>query len=327
MDPTTTNVLLAVPTRGSDPGTWDVPMNANSSAVDGYFGGVQIISASSVPITLTAPAGVVTAGGGPTQSQNGVLRFTGALTSSVQVTLPLPGYYIIENLTTGNFVLSFRALGVGQVIAIDQGEIQHIYNDATNVRFCDLGRIGAIEVWAALGVAMPAWVTACTIPPYLLCDGSIHNFSTYPYLGARLGSIFGGNGITTFGVPDLRGRLPIAYDGTGTRITTAGCGLNGQTLGASLDQQNETLSGSQIPTILSTVTAATVSVFATIAGISGAAGPANFMVSFTGSGGGGTTGGNYPISAQSAASSNTGGQPHPNVQPSQVVGVWAIRAA
>src|ERR1700686_5376875 len=108
VDPTTTNVLLAVPTRGSDPGTWDVPVNNNSLEIDGFFGGVQVVAVAGSPITLTAPAGVVTAGAGPFQSTNAVLRFTGTLTSGVQITLPMPGYFIIENLTTGAFVLSFR---------------------------------------------------------------------------------------------------------------------------------------------------------------------------------------------------------------------------
>ena len=241
-DPTTTNTGLAIPLRGADVGTWDTPVNGDFSAIDGYLGGVQIISAASSPITLTSPAGFTpTPSGGPTQAQNAILRVTGTLTAPVQVTLPLPGPLVIENLTTGAFVLSFRAIGSGQVIAVDQGEIQTVYNDGTNVRFVNLGvRIGETSIWAGLA-AMPAWVTACTVPPFVLCDGTIYNFSAYPYLGARLLGSFGGNGVTTFGVPDLRGRMALPYDGTGTRITSGGSGLNGQTLGAALDKQTNTL--------------------------------------------------------------------------------------
>lgn len=200
---------MNVPTRGSDAGTWDIPLNGNSSAIDGYVGGVQLISVSGSPITLTAPSGAPTPSGGPTQAQNAILSFTGALTTNVQVTLPLPGSYIVENLTTGNFVVTFAAANSGQVIAVEQGQYQRIYNNGTNVKFSGLKAIGEISIWAGLS-AMPAWVGACSVPPYLLCDGSIHNFSTYPYLGARLQGAFGGNGITTFGVPDLRGRLSAA---------------------------------------------------------------------------------------------------------------------
>lgn len=256
-DPLTVNVGLAVPTRGSDVGTWDIPVNGDFTALDGFFGGVQTVSAAASPITLTVPAGfTATPGAGPTQAQNAVLRFTGALTGNVRVTLPMPGPMIVENLTTGNFVLSFQAVTATQVIAVDQGEIVRIYNDGANVRFIGLGAVGHIEMWGGLS-AIPAWVAACTVPPYLLCDGSIYNFSTYPYLGKRLLGAFGGNGVTTFGVPDLRGRVPLAYDGTGARITAAGCGINGQTLGASADNQSVTPTPSQIPSITSVLSSAT----------------------------------------------------------------------
>jgi microcystin-dependent protein len=330
-EPTTVNVALIIPNTGDLVDLWGVnAMNPDYVAIDGFLGGVQIISASNVPITLTSPAGVtITPSAGPTQAQNAVIRVTGTLSANVQVTLPLPGPIVIENLTTGNFVLSFRAVATGHVIAVDQGEVQSIYNDGTDVRFSNLGgRVGAVEIWAGIS-AMPAWVGACSVPPYLLCDGTVYNFSTYPYLGKRLGSNFGGNGITTFGVPDLRGRVALPYDGTASRITAAGCGLNGQTLGASLDQQNETLTLSQIPTgITSPVTVIPVNGnFPTnILGspFQVAAGTGNFVPWW----------GTNPAAPQvehqmtgTASSNNTGGLAHPNVQPSQVTGIAVIRAA
>lgn len=330
-EPTTVNVGLIVPNTGDLAGTWgSAALNPDFVALDGYFGGVQAISASSTNIVLTSPTGFTpTPGGGPTQSQNAVLRFTGALTANVQVTLPVPGFYIVENLTTGNFVLSFRAIGAGQVIALDQGEVQHVYNDGTNVKFVNLGRVGATEIWAGLSV-MPAWVTACTVPPYLLCDGSVYNFSAYPYLGARLKGAFGGNGVSTFGVPDLRGRVPLPYDGTGTRITAGGCGLNGQSIGAALDEQTITLTASEIPTITSsgnlssntTVPISTngfgITAFST--GTGGATGWRAFSL------GSNATDGNVTGTVAST-SNNTGGSAHSNVQPAQVTGIAVIRAA
>ncbi len=335
-EPSTVNIGLVIPATGDMPGLWGAnAINPDFVAIDGLLGGIQQISASNAPIVLTSPAGFTpTPSGGPTQAQNAVLRFTGTLTANVQVTLPLPGRIVIENLTTGAFVLSFRAIGSGEIIAIDQGEKQTIYNDGTNVRFVDLGgRIGATEIWAGLS-AMPAWVGACTVPPYLLCDGSVYNFSTYPYLGARLGSKFGGNGITTFGVPDLQGRVALPYDGTGTRITAAGCGLNGQTLGASLDEQTETLTLAQLPTGIASNGSASVSgsspqtALVTNGGSSGVGGAAGGVNTFG-------INGNASLSAitmsssgsASVTSNNTGGQAHSNVQPSIVTGIGVIRAA
>lgn len=322
-DPTSSNILLSLPLHGSNVDTWDVPVNGDFTALDGFFGGVQTISLSNSNVTLTAPSGTPTPAAGPTQSQNAVLRLTGTLSGNLTVTLPLPGYIIVENRTTGNFVVVLRAVGSGEIICVDQGEIQHVYNDGTNVRFVNLGRIGEVQTWAGIS-AMPAWVTSCTVPPYLLCDGTVYNFSTYPYLGKRLGATFGGNGITTFGVPDLRGRIPLTYDGTGTRITSAGSGLNGQTLGASLDSQSVVLTTPQIPAHNHGVTdpghghGSTVPLWGHDATGSSAGGGGAFVMTtaiinsaFTG------------ISVQNAG----GGGSHPNVQPSLVTGLSVIRAA
>ena len=40
---------------------------------------------------------------------------------------------------------------------------------------------------------MPNWVTACTIPPYLVKDGATYSTATFPALAQLLGSTYGGN--------------------------------------------------------------------------------------------------------------------------------------
>jgi prepilin-type N-terminal cleavage/methylation domain-containing protein len=54
--------------------------------------------------------------------------------------------------------------------------------------------------------ALLAWPGTTAPAGFLMCDGSIYNTSSYSNLAAVLGSTFGGNGTTTFAVPDLRGR-------------------------------------------------------------------------------------------------------------------------
>lgn len=49
---------------------------------------------------------------------------------------------------------------------------------------------------------------------YLACDGSSQVIATYPALAAIIGTTFGGDGITTFGLPDCRGRTLVGI-GTG----------------------------------------------------------------------------------------------------------------
>lgn len=247
VNPVTTNIGLIVPLTGADVDLWgELDVNPNMVAIDGQFAGVQTVSVSNVPVTLTAPAGLVpTPSAGPTQAQNRVLRFTGTLTADVRITLPVPGSYLIDNRTTGNFVLSFQGVTATEVIGIAQGEIIEIYNDGANVRFVNLGRVGASEFWNGIS-SMPAWVTACTVKPYLLEDGTTYNFSDYPALSARFLASFGGNGTTTFAVPDSRARLKLSYDGTGTRVTVAGgAGFNGQTMGATGGGQGVQLTSAQ----------------------------------------------------------------------------------
>lgn len=44
-----------------------------------------------------------------------------------------------------------------------------------------------------------------------VCDGSLLNCSQYQALAALLGTMYGGDGRTTFGLPDLRGRVPLCW--------------------------------------------------------------------------------------------------------------------
>lgn len=64
---------------------------------------------------------------------------------------------------------------------------------------------------------------------YLKCDGSIYNISDYPYLAEHINdefgsyNYFGGDGETTFAVPDLRGEF---LRGTGTAERDTGSGAS-----------------------------------------------------------------------------------------------------
>jgi microcystin-dependent protein len=65
------------------------------------------------------------------------------------------------------------------------------------------------------------------------CDGSILPINQYDVLYTLLGTTYGGNGTTTFGVPDLRGRVPI-HQGTGQGLTPRVLGQSGGTEQVSL---------------------------------------------------------------------------------------------
>lgn len=65
------------------------------------------------------------------------------------------------------------------------------------------------------------------------CDGSVLDIPQYAALYALIGTTYGGNGTTTFAVPDLRGRLPIGQ-GTGPGLTQKPMGAKGGTETAGL---------------------------------------------------------------------------------------------
>ncbi len=330
VNPVTVNTALIVPLTGADVDTWgEDDVNPNMVAIDGMFAGAQTISVSSSNVTLTAPAGFTpTPGAGPTQSQNRLLRFTGEKTANVTVTLPIPGAYLIDNQTTGDFVLSFRGVTATEVVGTPNGEMVEIFNDGARVRFANLGFIGKMELWAGI-TSMPAWVAACTKVPYLICDGSTFSFSTYPYLRDILGGNFGGNGSTTGATPDMRGRVPLAYDSSGVRITAAGCGITGTAMGSAGGAQNYTMARANLPSLNFTVAAGqTVSVTTQSTGGAGTAGAGSTGISLNTANSVTTiqSTGNGTVTSQGTAASGGSGTPITTVQPSIVTGIWVIRA-
>ncbi|MEO6938682.1 MAG: tail fiber protein, partial [Candidatus Kapaibacterium sp.] len=54
---------------------------------------------------------------------------------------------------------------------------------------------------------------------YATCDGQLLAISQNTALYSLLGTTFGGNGVTTFALPDLRGRVPI-HQGLGSGLTS-----------------------------------------------------------------------------------------------------------
>jgi microcystin-dependent protein len=236
-EPVTINKQFVVPLTGDLPGAWGTSaLNPNFVALDGILGGFQTIGLTGGSLTLGTATGTTAPGAGPTQSQNALLRFTGALTSNAQVLFTLPGYYVIENLCSSIaswYVQLCPVSGTGNCIGAPDGQKSWIFFDGTNVDFVNGPAVGS---YLDLAVSTsPVWFSACTVLPYLLCNGAIYTSANFTALANKLGSAFGGDGVVTFGVPDQQGRVRAMIDGTGTRLTNAagGAGFSGATLGTS----------------------------------------------------------------------------------------------
>lgn len=160
-------------------------------------------------------------------------------------------------------------------------------------------------------------------PWWVPCYGQTLNVADYPLLASRIGTTYGGDGTTTFKLPDRRGRVAAGVDNMGgvsaNRLTGQTGGLNGDTLGATGGAETHTLTTGQMPQHNHT------------AGVTiNSAGNHNHDVAR-----GGTGGGNYVQTGSSATSgsvststdgahthtgtvtvnNNGSGQAHNNVQP------------
>lgn len=74
---------------------------------------------------------------------------------------------------------------------------------------------------------------------WALCDGQLLQIAQNNALFALLGTIYGGDGRTTFGLPDMRGRIPL-HQGNASD-------LSNRPIGQKQGTERETLTVSQIP--------------------------------------------------------------------------------
>ena len=150
---------------------------------------------------------------------------------------------------------------------------------------------------------------------WFLCDGSLQDIAGYETLYALLGTTYGGNGTTTFGLPDLRGRAPLSM-GTGKGLSTY---VQGQMLGVeqvTLTANNTPLHTHPVSLSVNSATTATPATGTTLGtNVQGAltgfyaAGPAT-----------------QPLSAATFRANTNGGLPHENRQPFVVLNyiiAWA----
>jgi len=76
--------------------------------------------------------------------------------------------------------------------------------------------IAEVKIWAG-NFAPRGWA---------FCDGQLLPIAQYTALFSLVGTIYGGDGRTTFGLPDLRGRAPM-HPGTGPGLTARQIGEKG----------------------------------------------------------------------------------------------------
>ena len=79
------------------------------------------------------------------------------------------------------------------------------------------------------------WPAAGNIPVgWLECDGRMLNSAEYPRLFAVIGTAYGGDGVATFNLPDLRGRVPLGR----SAFHAAGQQVGAESVSVTLDGAN-----------------------------------------------------------------------------------------
>lgn len=313
----TPNIQLEEPARGDDVGTWDTPVNNNMTLIDLVCGAFTTISLNNSNVVLSAA-----------QFQSKFITFNSTLTGSVTITFPTSfnKSYEIYNLCTGSsaFTITLKTTVVGaQVICAPPGEIVDVVNaNGGNMFYRNLGRVGSYMDFC--GSSVPNWVSGCSIPPYLNCDGTSFSSATYPALAVFLGG-------TT--LPDRRGTVGGTLNqGTGRYQN----GVNGNVNYSVGGADTITLTLSAIPTGITSINnnqPITVSAGGQHIPVANTA-ISNFSNNSVG-------GSNYPVSIGgswsdvtsltqanniSVTSNNTGGASHLNVQPTTIYGLSLIRA-
>ena len=139
---------------------------------------------------------------------------------------------------------------------------------------------------------------------WMFCDGALLAISEYDVLYTLLGTTYGGDGIQTFGLPDLRGRVPV-HSGQGG-------GLSPYVVGQKGGAENVTLISQQLPAHTHTMIVSGAGGTATTPLGNHLAAPGTISIYRPGNA-------NEAFSPKALPTPAGGSQPHNNLQPLQAV--------
>ena len=193
----TTNKGLQTPANGTDVGNWDVPVNANFTAIDTAFGGKATISTTGGTTVLTSA-----------QYQPLFLVITGVLTSNAIIQFPsgVGGQWVVLNSTTGSFTVTFSSASGGATYTLAQ--------NIRTVIVCD---------GATYGVTLSSNLAATAAPGGSTTQVQYNNAGS---LAASANFTFDGTNVAVSGAVASGSLTPTAalaanYGGTGQTVLTA----------------------------------------------------------------------------------------------------------
>lgn len=180
---TTSLGLLLMATGGND-NLWGENLNQQviQYVEDALVGRTSIATTGGSYGTLTTA-----------QARSRFIDVSGALSSDATITVPdTKNSWLITNNCTGDYGVLFQVAG-GNKIGIPAGTTKEVWcNGSGVITRADAERVGVYFFHA--GSAAPAGAFECL--------GGTKLLASYPDLGSKLGTLHGGNGTTTFGLPD-----------------------------------------------------------------------------------------------------------------------------
>lgn len=138
---------------------------------------------------------------------------------------------------------------------------------------------------------------------WAFCNGQLLSISQNTALFSLLGTTYGGDGTTTFALPDLRGRVPIHAGG----FNGQGPGLSLYALGQTAGEEAHTLNNNEMPQHTHPLPASTADA------TSNRPDPSRVPAR------GGAYAGNGSTNTSLPSSASGGNQPHNNIQPYQAL--------
>lgn len=153
----TTSLRLVLPVTGELSGTWgDTVNNGLTQLVEAAVAGTATVAMSDANYTLT------TANGADDEARQMVIKLTGALTATRNVTCPaVSKLYLVSNQTTGGQSIVFKT-SAGSGVTVTNGSRTLLYCDGTDVVVADTSiLLGVVTKTSATGSAvMPSGTTA-----------------------------------------------------------------------------------------------------------------------------------------------------------------------
>ena len=152
----TSRIRLEKQGDGENPNAWGLILNQNViDLVDEAVGGYEVVSVSSVAVSLT------TVNGSTDQARNLGLKFAGTLTTNVTVTFPAQEkIYFVNNSTSGDYKIFLKPTGGTAVTATSQGTSTVIATDGSTINQVAFEEVNKLTV-----------VTSCSVGGTLAVGG------------------------------------------------------------------------------------------------------------------------------------------------------------